>query len=159
MVHSVSDHLFCNRFSRKVQKSGSRKVVLQTLIFFSGQPLFSNQKKCRFFLEKWLQNKWSTVLQKDVQNIYHVRFIVLCSKGGGIIMGVTRLLLLGPFYYIQTICSILFCTRLYNRLIESLQTVKKRAPLIILVLLICYDLHHGLSVGVCLTRCNFCFWC
>ena len=29
-----------------------------------------------------------------------------------IIMGVTRLLLLGPFYYIQTSFSILFCTRL-----------------------------------------------
>ena len=28
-------------------------------------------------------------------------------------MGVTRLLLLGPFYYIQTNFSILFCTRLY----------------------------------------------
>ena len=28
-------------------------------------------------------------------------------------MGVTRLLLLGPFYYIQTSFSILFCTRLY----------------------------------------------
>ena len=28
-------------------------------------------------------------------------------------MGVTRPLLLGPFYYIQTNFSILFCTRLY----------------------------------------------
>ena len=36
------------------------------------------------------------------------------GKGGGIIMGVTRLLLLGPFYYIQTSFSILFCTRLYT---------------------------------------------
>ena len=56
--------LICNHFSRKMQKSGSRKVVLQTRIFFlvnhfsrtrknvdlwykttffSGQPLFSNQ--------------------------------------------------------------------------------------------------------------------
>ena len=41
---------------------------------------------------------------------------------------------------------IAFSLEIYNRLIESLQTVKKRAPLIILVLLICYDLHHGLSV-------------
>ena len=39
-------HLICNHFSRKVQKSGSRKVVLQTRIFFPGPPLFSNQKKC-----------------------------------------------------------------------------------------------------------------
>ena len=39
------DHLICNHFSTKVQKSGSRKVVLQIRIFFSGQPLFSNQKK------------------------------------------------------------------------------------------------------------------
>ena len=41
----LQDHLFCNHYSRKVQKSGSRKVVLQTPIFFSGQPLFSNLKK------------------------------------------------------------------------------------------------------------------
>ena len=30
-------------------------------------------------------------------------------------MGVTRSLLLGPFYYIQTKFSILFCTRLYHQ--------------------------------------------
>ena len=35
------------------------------------------------------------------------------GQGGGIIMGVTRPFLLGPFYYIQTKFSILFCTRLY----------------------------------------------
>ena len=38
------------------------------------------------------------------------------GKEGGIIMEVTRQLLLGPFYYIQTNFSILFCTRLYNGL-------------------------------------------
>ena len=31
---TAMDHLFCNHFSRKVQKSGFRKVVLQTQIFF-----------------------------------------------------------------------------------------------------------------------------
>ena len=36
------------------------------------------------------------------------------GQGGGIIMGVTRLFLLGPFYYIQTNFSILFCTWLYD---------------------------------------------
>ena len=35
------------------------------------------------------------------------------GQGGGIVMGVTRPLLLGPFYYIQTKFSILLCTRLY----------------------------------------------
>ena len=38
-------HLICNHFFRKVKKSGIRKVVLWTRIFFSGQPLFWNQKK------------------------------------------------------------------------------------------------------------------
>ena len=37
------------------------------------------------------------------------------GQGDGIVMGVTRPLLLGPFYYIQTEFSILFCTRLYSR--------------------------------------------
>ena len=35
------------------------------------------------------------------------------GQGRGFIMGVTRLLLLGPFYTIQMQFSILFCTRLY----------------------------------------------
>ena len=35
------------------------------------------------------------------------------GQGGGIVMGVTPPLLLGPFYYIQTKFSILLCTRLY----------------------------------------------
>ena len=30
------EHLICNHFSRKEYKSGSRKVVLQSQIFFSG---------------------------------------------------------------------------------------------------------------------------
>ena len=38
------------------------------------------------------------------------------GQGFGIIMEVTRLLLLGPFYYIQTNFSILFCTQLYEYL-------------------------------------------
>ena len=38
-------HLICSHFFRKVQKSGSTKVVLQTWIFFSGQLLFHNQNK------------------------------------------------------------------------------------------------------------------
>ena len=46
------------------------------------------------------------------------------GQGGGIIMGVTRLLLLGPFYYIQTKFSILFCTRLYV-LINLLTSIGK----------------------------------
>ena len=37
----------------------------------------------------------------------------LKEQGRGINMGVTCLLLLGPFYNIQTKFSILFCTRLY----------------------------------------------
>ena len=47
------------------------------------------------------------------------------GQGGGISMGVTHLLLLGPFYYIQTKFSILFCTRLYvliNLLTSILQS-------------------------------------
>ena len=57
-VEAVS-HLFCNHFSRKVQKSGSRnlvreiwfeksgsrKVVLKTRIFFSGSRKVVDQKK------------------------------------------------------------------------------------------------------------------
>ena len=39
------DHLICNHFSRK--------VVLQTWIFFSGQPLFSNLKKARSMVLIW----------------------------------------------------------------------------------------------------------
>ena len=35
------------------------------------------------------------------------------GKGGGIIMGVTRLLLLGQFYTIQIQFYVLLCTRLY----------------------------------------------
>ena len=35
------------------------------------------------------------------------------GEGRGIIMGVTRLLLLGPFYTIQIQINVLFCTRLY----------------------------------------------
>ena len=38
-------HLICSHFFRKVQKSSSTKVVLQTWIFFSGQLLFHNQNK------------------------------------------------------------------------------------------------------------------
>ena len=48
------------------------------------------------------------------------------GQGGGIIMGVTRLLLLGPFYYIQTNFSILFCTRLYVR--KLMQSLKRYFP-------------------------------
>ena len=36
------DHLFCNHYSRKVEKSGSSNSD-----FFSGQPLFFNLKKAR----------------------------------------------------------------------------------------------------------------
>ena len=48
------DHLLCNHFSRKVTKSGFRKVVLQTQIFFFWsttflEPDFTNQisKNCK----------------------------------------------------------------------------------------------------------------
>ena len=40
-------------------------------------------------------------------------------------MGVTGLLLLGPFYYITGEFSILFCTRLYQSL-KSLNVFKKK---------------------------------
>ena len=59
LLHPL-DHLFCNHFSRKVKKSGSRKVVLQTQIFFSGQPLFSNQISQTRFLEPLFSNHFST---------------------------------------------------------------------------------------------------
>ena len=52
---AAMDHLFCNHFSRKVEKRGSRKVVQQTQIFFSGQPLFSNQiSRTRFLVPYFL---------------------------------------------------------------------------------------------------------
>ena len=53
------DHLFCNHVSRNVQKSGSRKVVLEKWFqksgsansdFFSDQPLVSNHEKGGFIL-------------------------------------------------------------------------------------------------------------
>ena len=46
----LMDLLFCDLISGKVYKSGSSKVVVQTRIFFSGQPLFSNLKKCGFIV-------------------------------------------------------------------------------------------------------------
>ena len=40
------------------------------------------------------------------------------GQGPGIIMGVTRLLLLGPFYTMQMQFYVLFCTQLYNRKVK-----------------------------------------
>ena len=64
-VNTLS-HLICNHFSRKVQKSGSRKVVRQTQIFFSGQleksqiygikpPFFlvNHFSRTRFLVDLW----------------------------------------------------------------------------------------------------------
>ena len=42
------------------------------------------------------------------------------GQGHGIIMGVTRLLLLGPFYTIQTKRDQTFCTRVYYRVFTTL---------------------------------------
>ena len=53
---------------QKVQKRGSRKVVLQTRIFFSGQPLFSNLKKRQIYGIK-PPFFWSTTfLEPDFSN-------------------------------------------------------------------------------------------
>ena len=43
------DHLFCNHYSRKVQKSGSRKVVLQTRIFFFWSTTFIQPEKSQIY--------------------------------------------------------------------------------------------------------------
>ena len=67
-------HLICNHFSRKC-----RKVVLQTRIFFSGQPLFSNLKKMWIYSVKppfFLVNHFSRTrfLKPDFLNHFSIPF-------------------------------------------------------------------------------------
>ena len=65
------------------------------------------------------------------------------GQGGGIIMGVTRLLLLGPFYYIQTNFSILFCTRLQVlEIIGLYQLVINANYSLFFIALICSSFSH-----------------
>ena len=85
--------------------------------------LYALQKQTLSINVRKLREFWIFNFETMILNLEKV-FINLEpeGQGGGIIMGVTRLLLLGPFYYIQTKFSILFCTRLYICIVKLLRT-------------------------------------
>ena len=76
---------------------------------------FSALQKQTLSLNVWkLHEFWIFNLETIILNLEKVLSnLEPEGQGGGIIKGVTRLLLLGPFYYIHTNFSIFFCTRLY----------------------------------------------
>ena len=87
-------------------------------------------------MEKWPVSEefYVKVETLKFQQFYLVKFKVSKKgfsnlepegQGRGIIMGVTRLLLLGPFYTIQMQFYILFCTRLYIYPIRRLEISDK----------------------------------
>ena len=65
------NHLFCNHFSRKVQKSGSRKVVLQTRFFFLVNHFSRTIKKVELYYKTtfFLVNHFSRTI-KNVDIYY-----------------------------------------------------------------------------------------
>ena len=97
----------------KIQNSQSFQPFVETMAFFL---LFIVLQKQTLSINAWkLREFWIFNFETIILNLEKVfSNLEPEGQGGGIIMGVTRLLLLGLFYYIQTNFSILFCTRLYT---------------------------------------------
>ena len=76
--------------------------------------MYHYEKKYQAFFNILTEPLLVQKLMIHQQKAHDLSYLEPEGQGRGIIMGVTRLLLLGPFYTIKMQFYVLFCTRLYD---------------------------------------------